>query len=172
MNWIIGGVLMIFVLWIECMKPEFKNWSRRKILTVRYFFTGTRKTTDSFINSRPIKLLIYTWSSLFYLTLPQGLSPGARRNINNPRYADDTILMAESDGEIKSFLMKVKEESEKAGLNLKIQKMKIMAPSPITSWELDGGTIETVTNFIFLGSKITVDNDCRSKIKKTLSPWG
>ena len=68
--------------------------------------------------------------------------------------------------------MKVKEESEKAGLNLKIQKMKIMAPSPITSWELDGGTIETVTNFIFLGSKITVDNDCRSKIKKTLSPWG
>ena len=156
-------------------ETRIQKLKQKKNLNCKVFFHRNQENNrfiHSFINSRPIKLLIYTWSSLFYLTLPQGLSPGARRNINNPRYADDTILMAESDGEIKSFLMKVKEESEKAGLNLKIQKMKIMAPSPITSWELDGGTIETVTNFIFLGSKITVDNDCRSKIKKTLSPWG
>ena len=76
----------------------------------------------------------------------------ARRNINNLRYADDTTLMAESEEELKSFLMKVKEESEKAGLKLNIQKMKIMASSPITSWEIDGETMETVTDFIFLGA--------------------
>ena len=84
----------------------------------------------------------------------------AKRNINNLRYADDTILMAESEEELKNLLMKVKQESEKAGLKLKIQKMKIMESGPITSWQIDGEKVETVTNFIFLGSKITVGGDC------------
>ena len=90
----------------------------------------------------------------------------ARRNINNLRYADDTILMAESEEELKSLLMKVKEESEKVGLNLNIQKTKIMASSPITSWEIDGETVETVSDFIFWGSQITADGDCSHEIKR------
>ena len=89
----------------------------------------------------------------------------ARRNINNLRYADDTTLMAESEEELKSLLMKVKEESEKVGLRLNIQKMKIMASGPITSWQIDGETVETVSEFIFLGSKITADGDCSREIK-------
>ena len=92
----------------------------------------------------------------------------ARRNINNLRYTDDTTLMAESEEELKSFLMKVKEESEKVGLKLNIQKTKIMASSPITSWEVDGETVETVSDFIFLGSKITADGDCSHEIKRHL----
>ena len=84
----------------------------------------------------------------------------ARRNINNLRYADDTTLMAESEEELKSLLMKVEEESEEVGLKLNIQKTKIMASSPITSWQIDGETMETVRDFIFLGSKITADGDC------------
>ena len=90
------------------------------------------------------------------------------RNINNLRYADDTILMAASEEELKSLLMKVKEESEKFGLKLDIQKMKIMASSPITSWQIEGETVETVSDFIFLGSKITVDDDCSHEIKRHL----
>ena len=86
------------------------------------------------------------------------------------RYADETTLMAESKEELKSLLMKVKEESEKAGLKLNIQEMKIMASGPITSWQIDRETMETVTNFIFLGSKITADGDCSYEIK-TLAPW-
>ena len=89
----------------------------------------------------------------------------ARRNINNLRYADDNTLMAESEDELKSLLMKVKEESEKVGLKLNIQKTKIMASGPITSWQIDGETMETVTYFIFLGSKITADGDCSHEIK-------
>ena len=92
----------------------------------------------------------------------------ARRNINNVRYADDTTLMAESKEELKSFLMKVKEESEKAGLKLNIPKTKIMASGPITSWQIDGETMETVTDFIFLGSKITADGDYSHEIKRRL----
>ena len=92
----------------------------------------------------------------------------AGRNINNLRYADDTILTAESKEELKSLLMKVKEESEKAGLKLNIQKTKIMASSPITSWQIDGETMETVRDFIFLGSKITADGDCSLEIKRRL----
>ena len=92
----------------------------------------------------------------------------AGRNINNLRYADDTTLMAKSEEELKSFLMKEKEESEKAGLKLSIRKTKIMASSPITSWEIDGETVETVSDFIFLGSKITADGDCRDEIKRCL----
>ena len=92
----------------------------------------------------------------------------ARRNINNLRYADDITLMAESEEELKSLLMKVKEESEKVDLKLNIQKMKIMASGPITSWQIDGETMETVTKFIFLGSKITADGDCSHEIKRCL----
>ena len=92
----------------------------------------------------------------------------ARRNINNLIYADDTTLMAESEGELQSLLMKVKEESEKVGLKLNIQKRKIMASGPISSWEIDGETVETVSGFIFLGSKITADGDCSHEIKRRL----
>ena len=92
----------------------------------------------------------------------------ARRNINNLRYEDDTTLMAESEEGLKSLLKKVKEESEKVGLNLNIQKTKIMASGPITSWEIDGETMETVSDFIFLGSKITTDGDCNHEIKRHL----
>ena len=92
----------------------------------------------------------------------------AGRNINNPRYADDTTLMAEGEEELKRLLMKVKEEREKVGLKLNIQKTKIMAPGPITSWQIDGETVETVANFIFLGSKITADGDCSHEIKRCL----
>ena len=91
-----------------------------------------------------------------------------RRNINNFRYADDTTLMAESEEELKSLLRKVKEESEKVGLKLNIQKTKIMASGPITSWQINGETVETVADFIFLGSKITADGDCSHEIKRRL----
>ena len=93
----------------------------------------------------------------------------AGRKINNFRYADDTTLMAESREELKSLLMKVKEESEKAGLIFSFQKMKIMASSPITSWQIDGETMETVTGFIFLGSKITAHGDCSHELKDACS---
>ena len=92
----------------------------------------------------------------------------AGRNINNLRYADDTTLMAESEEELKSLLMKVKVEIEKVGLNLNNQKTKIMASGPITSWEIDGETVETVSDFIFLGSKITADDDCSHETKRRL----
>ena len=92
----------------------------------------------------------------------------ARRNINNLGYADDTTLMAEREGELKSLLRKVKEESEKVGLKLNIQKTKIMASGPITSWQIDGETVETVSDYIFLGSKITADGDCSHEIKRRL----
>ena len=92
----------------------------------------------------------------------------ARRNINNLRYADDTTFMAESEKELKSLLMKVKEESEKFGLKLNIQKMKIMASGPITSWQIDRETMETMTDFIFSGSKITADGDCSREFKRRL----
>ena len=94
----------------------------------------------------------------------------ARKNINSLRYADDTTLMAESEEELKNLLMKVKEKSEKFGLKLNIQKTKIMASSPITSWQIDGETVETVVDFILGGSKITEDGDCSHEIK-TLTPW-
>ena len=93
----------------------------------------------------------------------------ARRNLNNLRYADDTTLMAESEEELKSLLMKVKEESEKVGLKLSIQKTKIMSSSPITSWEIDGETVETVADFILGGSEITADGDCSQKLKDAYS---
>ena len=94
----------------------------------------------------------------------------ARRNINNLRYADDTTLSAESEEEIKSLLMKVEEQSEKPGLKINIQKIKIMASNSITSWQIDGEIVETVTDFIYLSSKITADGDCSHEIQ-TLAPW-
>ena len=96
----------------------------------------------------------------------------ARRNINNLRYADDITLMAESEEELKSLLMKMKEESEKVDLKLNIQKMKIMASGPITSWEIDGETVETVSDFILGGSKITADGDCSMELKDAYSLEG
>ena len=96
----------------------------------------------------------------------------AGRNLNNLRYADDTTLMAESEEELKSLLMKVNEESEKVDLKLNIQKTKIMASGPITSWEIDGETVETVSDFLFWGSKITADGDCSHEIKRCLSLEG
>ena len=96
----------------------------------------------------------------------------ARRNINNLRYAEDTTLMAESKEELKSLLMKVKEESEKVGLKLNIQKMKMMASGPITSWEIDGETVETVSDFLVGGSRITADGDCSHKLKDAYSLEG
>ena len=95
----------------------------------------------------------------------------AGRNTNNLRYADDTTLMAESEEELKSLLIKVKEEREKTGLKLNIQKTKIMASGPITSWEIDGETVETARDFICGGSKITADGDCSHEIKRCLTPW-
>ena len=100
----------------------------------------------------------------------QAGSKTAGRNINSLRCADDTTLMAESEEELKSLLIKVKEESEKVGLKLNIQKTKIMASGPITSWEIDGETVETVSDFIFGGSKITAEGDCSHEMK-TLTPW-
>ena len=94
----------------------------------------------------------------------------AGRNINNPRYADDTTLMEESEKELKTLLMKVKKESQKVGLKVNIQKAKIMASSPITSWQIDGETMETVSDFFFFGSRITADDDCSHEIK-TLALW-
>ena len=99
---------------------------------------------------------------------PQAGIKIAGRNINNLRYADDTTLMAESEEELQSLLMKVKEESEKVGLKLNIQKSKIMASGPITSWEIDGETVQTVSDFIILGSKITADGDCSHELKRRL----
>ena len=99
---------------------------------------------------------------------PQAGNNIARQNINNLGYVDDTMLMAESEKELKSLLLKVKEESEKVGLKLNIQKTKIMASGTITSWEIDGETVETVTDFIFLDSKITADGDCSHEIKRHL----
>ena len=111
-------------------------------------------------------------TALHWAERSTGWNQDCGRNINNLRYADDTTLMAESEEELKNLLMKVKEESEKAGLKFNIQKTKIMAFSPITSWEIDGETVETVSHFIFLGSKITADYDCSHEIKRHLPLGG
>ena len=110
-----------------------------------------------------------SWETLGWI--PQAGIKIAGRNINNLRYADDTTLMAESEEELKHLLMKMQEESEKVGLKLNIQKTKIMANGPITSLEIDGETVGTVSDFIFWGSKITAEGDCSHEIKKTLTPW-
>ena len=112
-------------------------------------------------------MLNFVWALCFQEEAQAGIKI-AGRIINNLRYADDTTLMAESKEELKSLLMKVKEESEKLGLKLNIQKTKIMASSPINSWQIDGETTETVADFIFLGSKITADDDCSHEINRRL----
>ena len=133
-------------------------------------------TTDWFQIGKGVRQVCILSPSLFnfyaeYVMRNTGLEEAqagmkiAGRNINNLRYTDDTTLMAESEEELKSLLMKVKVESEKVGLKLSIEKMKIMASGPITSWEVDGETVETVSAFIFLGSKITADGDCSHEIK-------
>ena len=122
----------------------------------------------------PIIIKYHYLKDAEYITRNTGLEEAqagikiAGRNINNLRYADDTTLLAESEEELKSLLMKVREESEKVGLKLNIQKTKIMASGPITSWEIDGETVETVSDCIFLGSKITADGDCSHEIKRRL----
>ena len=114
-----------------------------------------------------LRLFILEERSIYWLLIEaQAGIKIAGRNINNLRHADDTTLMAESEEELKSLLMKVKEESEKVGLKLNIQKTKIMASGPITSWEIEGETVETVSDFILGGSKITVDGDCSHEIKR------
>ena len=117
-----------------------------------------------------VTLLIYTENIMWNARLDEAKAgiKIAQRNIKSLRYVDDTTLMAESEGELKSLLMKVKEESEKVGLKLNIQKTKIMASCPITSWEIDGETVETVSDFIFWGSKITADGVCSHEIKRRL----
>ena len=110
-----------------------------------------------------------SWETLGGLEEAQAGFKFAGRNMNNLRYADDTTLMAESEEELKSLLMKVKEESKKVGIKLNIQKTKIMASGPIISWEIDGETVETVSDFIFLGSKITADGDCSRELKGAYS---
>ena len=134
-------------------------------------------TTDSFKNWKGVHpgcILSHCLFNLYaeYIMRNAGLEEAqarikiAERNISNLRNADDTTLMVESEEELKSLLMKVKEESEKVGLKLNIQKTKIMASGPITSWQIDEETLETVANFIFLGSKITADDDCSHEIKR------
>ena len=110
-------------------------------------------------------------NNFYYLDETQAGIKIVRRNINNLRYADDSTLMAENEEELKRLSMKVKQESEKAGLKLNIQKTKIMASCPITSWQIDGETMETMTDFIFLGSKITEGGDCSHEIKKMFALW-
>ena len=136
-------------------------------LTSLNSFSGSLTISSSFIWSCGFLSCSVLYTIFLYLFLLSNLLDEsqagikiARRNINNLRHADDTTLMAESEEELKSLLMKMKEESEKAGLILNIQKAKIMVSSPITSWQIDGKTRETVTDFIFLGSKIPADDDC------------
>ena len=133
--------------------------------------TGSKKEKDaSGCILSPCLFNLHTW----YIMPNAGLDEAqagikiATRNIKNLRYADDTTLMVESEEELKNLLVKVKEESEKTGLKLKIPKTNIMAPGPITSWQIDGETMGTVTDFIFLGSKITADGDCSHEIKRSL----
>ena len=143
------------------------------------FFTTLHRTTDWFQIGKGVRQGYILSPCLFnvyaeYIRWNAGLEEAqagikiAGRNINHLRYADDTTLVAESEEELKSLLMKVKEESEKVGLELNMQTTKIMASGPITSWEIDGETVETVADFIFLGSKITADGDCSHEIKRWL----
>ena len=156
-------------MWLDC-GAQFK---RKSFIVMKY------GTTDCFQIGKGVRQGCILSPCLFnlhveYIMRNAGLEEAqagikiAGRNINNLRYADDTTLMAESEKELKSLLMKVKEESEKVGLNLNIQKTKIMASRPIISWQIDGETVETVLDFIFLGSKITADDDCRHEIKRRL----
>ena len=138
-------------------KPTF---SLSSFTFIKRLFSSSSLSAIKVVSSAYLRLLIF---------LPAILIPAfAGRNINNVRCADDTTLMAESEEELKSLLMKVKEDSEKVGLRLKIQKTEIMSSGPITSWEIEGETVETMSDFIFWGSKITADGDCSHEIKRRL----
>ena len=168
------------------MENSSKDGNTRPPVLLRNLYAGQeatvrtgRGTTDSFHIGKGVHQACILSPCLFnfyaeYIMRNAGLDEApagikiAGRNINNLRYADDTALMAESEEELKSLLMKVKEENEKVGLKLNIQKTKIMASGPITSWKIDGETVERVADFIFLGSKITVDGDCSHEIKRRL----
>ena len=163
-----------------------KRWENHLACLLRNLYAGQEATartghgtTDRFQIAKGVRQGCILSPCLFnfyaeYIMRNAGLKEAqagikiAGRNINNLRYADDTTLMAESEGELKSLLMKVKEESEKVGLKLNIQKINIMASGLITSWQLYGETVETVSDFIFLGSKITADGDCSHEIKRRL----
>ena len=160
--------------------PDHLNCLRRNIYAGQETTVRTKhETTDWFQIGKGVRQGCILSPCLFnlhaeYIMGNAGLEDAqagikfAGRNINNLRYADDTTLIAESEEELKSLLMKVKEESEKVGLKLSIQKTKIMVSGPITSWEIDGETVETVSDFIFLGSKITTDGECSHEIKRYL----
>ena len=149
----------------EQLEPDMKQWTGSKLGKECIEAIYCDRTYLTYMQSTSCKML--GWMKA------QAEIKIAGRNINNNlRYADDTTLMAESEEELKSLLMKVKEESEKAGLKLNIQKTKIMASSPITSWKIDGETVETVSDFIFWGFKITADGDCAMKLKDAYSLEG
>ena len=160
--------------------PDHVTWLLRNLYAHQEATVSTRHgTTDWFQIRKGVRqgcILLPCLFNLYaeYIMRNAGLDEAqaaikiSGRNINNLRYADDTTLMVESEEELKRLLMKVKEETEKVGLKLNIQKTKIMASGPITSWEIDGETVETVTDFIFMGSKITADGDCSYEIKRRL----
>ena len=160
--------------------PDHFTWPLRNLYAGQEATVGTRhETTDCFQIRRGmhegciLSLCLFNFYAEYImrnarLGETQAGIKIAGRNINNLRYTDDTILMAESEEELKSLLMKVNKESEKVGLKLNIQKTKIIACTPITSWQKDGETVETVADFIFLGSKITADGDCSHEIKRRL----
>uniref|UniRef100_A0AC11ETM2 Uncharacterized protein n=1 Tax=Ovis aries TaxID=9940 RepID=A0AC11ETM2_SHEEP len=172
--------LSLWKIWKEMGIPDHLTCLLRNLYAGQEATVGTgHGTTDWFQWEKEYVKAVYCHPALFnlyaeYIMRNAGLEEAqagikiAGRNINNLRYADDTTLMAESEEELKSLLMKVKKENEKVGLKLNIQKTKIMASSPITSWEIDGETVETVADFIFLGSKITAHGDCSHEIKRRL----
>ena len=160
MDYTVHGVLQATILeWVAF--PISRGSSQPRDRTQVFCIVG------GFFTTEPLREAEYIMRNAG-LDEAQAGSKIAGRNTNNLRYAGDITLMVESEEEQKSCLMKVKEESEKVGLKLNIQKTKIMASSPITSWEIDGGTVETVSDFIFLGSKITTDGDCSHEIKRRL----
>ena len=137
------------------LKPDIEQWTGSKL--------GKEYVKDTYCHPASLTYTEYIMQNAGLDEAQAGIKT-AGRNINKLRYADDTTFMAENEEKLKSLLMKVKEESEKVGLKVSIQKMKIMGSGPITSWEIDGETVETVSDFIFLGSKITADGDCSHEI--------
>ena len=161
---------MILVSWMFSFKPTFSlssfTFKQKSNMLSQRELIWTKQSNQLHMKK---DFWINTYAERSYLKVKRLLRTKiAGRNISNLRYADGTTLMAESEEELKNLLMKVKEESEKVGLKLNIQKSKIMASGPITSWQIDGETVETMADFIFLGSKITADDDCSHEIKRRL----
>ena len=157
------GIQKLFCGIYSAFKYSFDEFVGEKVVSLSYSSTILGPTPADGIKYHKMRSSWIIWVG----PKPNGIKI-AWRNINNLRYADETTLMAESEEELKSLLMKVKKESEKVGLKLNIQKTKIMASGPITSWQIDGETVETVSDFIYLGSKITVDGDCSHEVKRCL----